>query len=69
MKVYGTSKNAYEFMSSYFYDIYHGVKISICRSSWTQLMTGIMHSSGHGTFLLNVFITEMCYFMEICNFI
>ncbi len=56
-------------MSSYLSDRYKRVNISNCRSSWIWLTKGIPHSSWLGQLLLNVFMNDIFYFMEICDFV
>jgi hypothetical protein len=69
MRAYGLSTDACEFMASYLSDRFQRVKISDIRSFWTRLEKGIPQGSGLGPFLLNLFMNDIFYFMEICDLV
>ncbi len=69
MKAYGLSNEACTFMSSYICDRYQRVKVSNTKSSWTKLTKGIPQGYGLGPFLLNAFMNDIFYFMEICDLV
>ncbi len=69
MKAYGLSHEACIFMSSYICDRYQRVNVSNTKRSWTKLTKGIPQGSGLGPFLLNVFMNDIFYFMEICDLV
>ncbi len=69
MKAYGLSDEACTFMSIYICDRYQRVKVSNTKSSWTKLTKGIPQGSALGPFLLNVFMNDIFYFMEICDLV
>ncbi len=64
MKAYGLSDEACTFMSSYICDRYQRMKVSN-----TKLTKGIPQGSGLGYFLLNVFMNDIFYFMEMCDLV
>ncbi len=67
MSAYGVNNDACEFMSSYLCDRYQSVKISNNKSSWKKMLKGIPQGSRLGSFLFNVFMNNIFYFMEICD--
>ncbi len=69
MKAYGLSSEACTFMRSYICDRYHRVKVSNTKSSLTKLTKCIAQSCGLGPFLLNVFMNDIYYFMEIYDLV
>ncbi len=67
MNAYGLSTNACEFMDSYLSDRYQRIKISNVKGSWMPLQKGIPQSFNLGTFLFNIFMNDIFYFIELCD--
>ncbi len=67
MSGYIIGNKACEFMASYLSERYQKLKISNKRSSWKSLLKGIPQGSFLGSFLFNVFMNDIFYFIEICD--
>ncbi len=66
---HGLSTNTCEFMSSYLNDRYQRVKITNVKCSWMPLQKGIPQGSSLGTFLFNIFMNNIFYFIELCDLV
>ncbi len=66
MKAYGLSDEACHFMATYLSGRYQRVKISDSRSEWIPVKKGIPQGSALGPFILNIFMNDIFYFIEIC---